>query len=215
MTKHAGGGPLSPVTQPNAESSSGRPAAMSEPCGQLSSRQSYNAIFSCDNSRIHAGNVYNSHYHLTPAQISQPKGPSDEERRLVRTFLRCLDFKESSSRQAGIATAHPDTCRWVVDCLEYKRWRSPDIMAEHHGCIWMKGKPGAGKSTIMKGLLRHAKGAYANDKVVSFFFNARGMPLERSTEGMYRSLHSERFAFAVDGSRCGDHGTLCKAGMAT
>lgn len=40
----------------------------------------------------------------------------------------------------------------------------------------------------MKGLLRHAKETYRNDKVVSFFFNARGTALERSTEGMYRSI---------------------------
>ena len=40
----------------------------------------------------------------------------------------------------------------------------------------------------MKGLLRHAKEAYPNDKVVSFFFNARGTSLERSTEGLYRSI---------------------------
>lgn len=40
----------------------------------------------------------------------------------------------------------------------------------------------------MKGLLRHAKEAYPDDKVVSFFFNARGTPLERSTEGMYRAI---------------------------
>jgi hypothetical protein len=175
-----------PVTQP---SSSLDPLAAVKglPDGQLPSNQSYNSIISSGNSRLHAGNVYNTHYHVA-SSTTQVEATSDEQKTHLRTFLRSLHFKEASSRHAGIATAHPDTCRWVVDCPQYTRWRDPNMMAEHHGCLWIKGKPGAGKSTIMKGLLRHAKEAYPNDKVVSFFFNARGTPLERSTEGMYRSI---------------------------
>jgi hypothetical protein len=40
----------------------------------------------------------------------------------------------------------------------------------------------------MKNLLRHIEAAEAGDEVVSFFFNARGATLERTTEGLYRSL---------------------------
>jgi hypothetical protein len=154
---------------------------------RLLSNQSYNSIVSSGNSRLHAGNVYNNHYHIA-SLTTHVQEPSDEQKSLLRTFLRCLNFKEASSRHAGIATAHPDTCRWVVDCPQYRRWRNPDAMTEHHGCLWIKGKPGAGKSTIMKGLLRHAKEVYSDEKLVFFFFNARGTALERSTEGLYRSI---------------------------
>ena len=182
------GGGETPAPAAQLSSSAHALSAANElPDGQLSSNQSYNSIAASGNSRLHAGNVYNNHYHIA-SSTAQLEGTSDEQKRLLRTFLRCLNFKEASSRHAGIATAHPDTCRWVADCPQYKRWRDPDAITEHHGCLWIKGKPGAGKSTIMKGLLRHAKETYPNDKIVSFFFNARGTPLERSTEGMYRSI---------------------------
>jgi hypothetical protein len=187
VVARGGRGTPVPAIQPSSSVHTSS-AAKRLPDGQLLSNQSYNSIVSSGNSRLLAGNVYNNHYHLAAPTTTQVETTSDEQKRLVRTLLRCLHFKEAGSRHAGIATAHPDTCRWVVDCPQYKRWRDPNATAEHHGCLWIKGKPGAGKSTIMKGLLRHAKEAYPNDKVVSFFFNARGTPLERSTEGMYRSI---------------------------
>jgi len=186
VVARGGGEKPAPVIQPGSSLHT-LSGAKELPDVQLPSNQSYNSIVSSGNSRLHAGNVYNNHYHLTPS-IPETEERNDEQKRLPRTLLRYLNFKEASLRHTGIATAHPDTCRWVVDCPQYKRWRNPDMVAEHHGCLWIKGKPGAGKSTIMKGLLRHAKEAYPNDKVVSFFFNARGTLLERSTEGMYRSI---------------------------
>ena len=60
-------------------------------------------------------------------------------------------------------------------------------MTQHYGFLWISGKPGAGKSTMMKF-------AYLNMKqkqhalTASFFFNARGDLLEKSISGMYRSL---------------------------
>lgn len=64
------------------------------------------------------------------------------------------------------------------------------MQQKHHGLLWIKGKPGAGKSTIMKCAARHASGSDTDQRVLSSFFNARGEPLEKSTEGMYRAqLH--------------------------
>jgi hypothetical protein len=40
----------------------------------------------------------------------------------------------------------------------------------------------------MKNLMRHIEAAEVGDKIISFFFNARGATLERTTEGLYRSL---------------------------
>lgn len=116
---------------------------------QMRSNQSYNNVVSSGNSRLHAGNVYNNHYHLATLRTTQVEATSDEQRRLLQTLLRYLHFKVASSRHAGIATAHPDTCRWVVSFPHYKRWRDQDATAEHHGCPRVKGKPGAGKSAIM------------------------------------------------------------------
>jgi hypothetical protein len=62
----------------------------------------------------------------------------------------------------------------------------------HHGFLWVSGKPGAGKSTIMKfaclNMQKKVQKSQKQSLVVSFFFNARGEYLERSILGMYRSL---------------------------
>ncbi|KAJ4165923.1 hypothetical protein LMH87_007526 [Akanthomyces muscarius] len=46
----------------------------------------------------------------------------------------------------------------------------------------------AGKSTLMKFLLTNAKKRMASATLISFFFKARGVDLQRTTIGMYRSL---------------------------
>jgi hypothetical protein len=75
-------------------------------------------------------------------------------------------------------------------------------IGQHHGFFWIKGKAGSGKSTIMKFAHRQlSKTAgslppsrvvgneiVASPTVLEFFFTARGVSIERSTIGMYRSL---------------------------
>ncbi|KAK2122386.1 ankyrin repeat-containing domain protein [Fusarium oxysporum II5] len=60
----------------------------------------------------------------------------------------------------------------------------------HHGFLWIRGKPGAGKSIIMKFIYTKRKKTDIPMKaiIISFFFNARGDLLEKSVSGMYRSL---------------------------
>jgi hypothetical protein len=68
---------------------------------------------------------------------------------------------------------------------------SAEKLPENHGFMWVKGKPGAGKSILMKFLFLEAESSTESDPnriVISFFFNARGDRLETSTIGLYRSL---------------------------
>lgn len=107
-----------------------------------------------------------------------------------RNLLDSLMFDEMESRQLTIKKAHSRTCRWLLSNPDYSCWLNPDEYARHHGFLWINGKPGAGTSTLMKYVYEHEKhrqqtGAAAT---LSFFFNARGAELEKSTEGMYRSL---------------------------
>jgi hypothetical protein len=61
-----------------------------------------------------------------------------------------LKFDGMDMRQATIKMAHGDTCQWFFDSTEYKRWRDDGALEDHHGFMWIRGKPGAGKSTLMK-----------------------------------------------------------------
>lgn len=91
-----------------------------------------------------------------------------------------------------IEKAHVKTCAWFLEHPTYQAWLDPYKMASHHGFLWIKGKPGVGKSTIMKfAYLKQKKKADHESPMhltTSFFFNARGEYLERSVLGMYRSI---------------------------
>jgi len=52
-------------------------------------------------------------------------------------------------RQKNIHVAMNKTCNWLFSTTEYNDWISRKSIEVHHGILWIKGKPGAGKSTLM------------------------------------------------------------------
>lgn len=105
-----------------------------------------------------------------------------------RRYLEVFKFDQIDSRHATIKAAHGATCQWLLQKHEYRDWLDSTKFHDHNGFLWIKGKPGTGKSTIMKFAVASAHRTLPETKVISFFFNARGEELERSTLGMYRSL---------------------------
>jgi ankyrin repeat protein len=148
--------------------------------------------------RVHNGNHYGpvNNYHYPPnggltqdANRNQSKTPSDSDsQNSIAVAMESLSFVRMDNRQANIRKAYATTCRWIFEKPEYKNWRNADSLAEHNGFFWIKSKPGAGKSTLMKFLVQSAAKQLPDDHIVSFFFNARGELLERSLEGLYRGL---------------------------
>ncbi|RYP32296.1 hypothetical protein DL767_005271 [Monosporascus sp. MG133] len=123
---------------------------------------------------------------LPENQIPNPR-PSltPEQRRQLRDSLM---FDLIDARHMCIRSAHAKTCRWLRNKGEYLDWLNPSKFSDHHGFFWVKGKPGTGKSTLMKFALAQARMSMKDWVVLSFFFNARGEELEKTTAGMYRSL---------------------------
>ncbi|KAF4903089.1 Ankyrin repeat domain-containing protein 50 [Colletotrichum viniferum] len=104
-------------------------------------------------------------------------------------LLESIRFEQIDARHATIKSAHSKTCDWLIQDPLYDKWLDQSSVAEHRGFFWISGKPGAGKSTIMKFAYNRAKQASkSDDAIISFFFNARGDELEKSTFGLYRSL---------------------------
>jgi ankyrin repeat protein len=94
------------------------------------------------------------------------------------------------ARRITITAAHARTCGWFPSHPGYEAWLDPARLKHHHGFLWISGKPGAGKSTMMKfaySIMKN-KASHNQSVVASFFFNARGDYLEKSISGMYRSL---------------------------
>jgi ankyrin repeat protein/nucleoside phosphorylase len=102
-------------------------------------------------------------------------------------YLESLAFEQMESRRSTITAAHEKTCRWLLDDSGFRDWLSGDNFSHHHGFYWIKGKPAAGKSTIVKFVLNQLKKKH-DSTIISFFFHARGGDLEKTAVGMYRSL---------------------------
>ncbi|OTA96857.1 hypothetical protein M434DRAFT_43159, partial [Hypoxylon sp. CO27-5] len=106
--------------------------------------------------------------------------------------LECLDtltFPTMMNRQRNIWEALTNTCDWFYESAEFKKWYSRNSVEDFHGLLWLKGKPGSGKSTIIKdAYLRTLELEGPRATVAAFFFNARGSDLEKTPLGCFRSI---------------------------
>ncbi|ORY14705.1 hypothetical protein BCR34DRAFT_225132 [Clohesyomyces aquaticus] len=109
-------------------------------------------------------------------------------------LLGSLPFKAMTTRQSKIPEAHACTFDWIFDpeCeVGFAEW-----LRHGDGIYWISGKPGSGKSTLTKHLYRHSQtkealGIWADGQhlvTASFFFWSIGTPMQKSQEGLLRSL---------------------------
>jgi ankyrin repeat protein len=111
---------------------------------------------------------------------------SDDGKR--QALMESLRFDQIEARYATIKNAHAKTCKWLLRKSEHTEWLDPTRLSDHHGFLWIKGKPGTGKSTLMKFAFSQASKSRKSSIVIAFFFNTRGETLEKTVIGMYRSL---------------------------
>lgn len=157
-----------------------------------SSQKTFDRISARGETRMHVGDHYGD-VNIHQSGAGPASGSKSAEPDAIESALEGLMFDEMDSRYLTISSTLPSTCDWLFDREEY-RWQDVNTVLEHHGFFWVKGKAGAGKSTLMKHAFRRAeKEAEGNCMVVSFFFNARGALIEKSLEGMFRSLLYQLF----------------------
>ncbi|KAL8995955.1 MAG: hypothetical protein Q9169_004428 [Polycauliona sp. 2 TL-2023] len=125
------------------------------------------------------------------ADIEQPNMTSEHVNNQRHLKLDAMWFRAADARYATIKAAHAKTCKWFLQRLEYHDWLDVAKVSDHHGLLWIKGKPGSGKSTLLKFAVQSIRRSMKKAVIICFFFNARGEDLEKSTLGMYRSLISQ------------------------
>lgn len=152
---------------------------------------SYEKIQTYGNARAHYGDVYNymgqaAPPSMSPTSTSSGVLQSDHGRVLdAARLIKALRFDHMNSRFATIRAAHTGTCEWLFTRKEYEILRDTSQARLHHGFLWIKGNPGAGKSTLMKSAYTHGLKTHVKDVTVSHFFSAKGSLLHHSAEGMY------------------------------
>ncbi|KAK5948500.1 hypothetical protein OHC33_010534 [Knufia fluminis] len=113
----------------------------------------------------------------------------DKYEGLLKSFL----FDRIDARERNVMKALSRTCEWLFQHKDFQEWRTVRDVSDHNGFLWIKGKPGCGKSTIMKKALEQTQKEIQKQSiqqtVVHYFFNARApTSLEKSSLGLYRSL---------------------------
>lgn len=73
-------------------------------------------------------------------------------------LIESLHHRKFRSRHDSISPAHAETFGWILDDTEggeEKSNRFVEWLRSRNETFWVRGKPGAGKSTLMKFLCRH------------------------------------------------------------
>ncbi|PMD49358.1 uncharacterized protein K444DRAFT_505332, partial [Hyaloscypha bicolor E] len=102
--------------------------------------------------------------------------------------LQSLAFPEITHRrqEADVPDrAYLHTCEWALQHKSYTAW-----IGNERELLWIKGKPGAGKSTLMAFIyLSFQKNTLSKQSLcLDFFFHGRGAALQKTPIGMFRSL---------------------------
>jgi ankyrin repeat protein len=104
--------------------------------------------------------------------------------------LRTLSYAGMDERWRNVEEPAAQTTLWLFEQPSYQDWFYSRNQDKHCCLLWLKGKPGAGKSTLVKAAFRRAEAQQVQSGywTAAFFFNAKGSDLEHSPLGLFRSL---------------------------
>lgn len=119
-------------------------------------------------------------------------------------ILTSLDYEHREARLGTIPVAHERTFRWIFDrrnnnqgaAKRRSQERFSQWLSQKSGIFWVTGKPGSGKSTLMKYIANHPQtkeslAALAAPKTVvlaSHYFWSPGTTMQKCYEGLLRSI---------------------------
>jgi hypothetical protein len=118
-------------------------------------------------------------------------------------ILKSLNFESRAARFQSVPEAHRRTYGWIFESQNHTP--SSALSAKGNLLVWLKtgedwfwvsGKPGSGKSTLMKYIASHPKtpkvlSAWASPKpvvIANHYFWSAGTPMQRSLGGLLRAL---------------------------
>ncbi|KAK7424318.1 hypothetical protein QQX98_000586 [Neonectria punicea] len=123
--------------------------------------------------------------------VSSAKPPkATNGSQLDSACLESLWFPAINTRHQSLERPAEQTGLWLFENESYQDWFNNRNQEQHLGLLWLKGKPGTGKSTLMKEAFRRAASEKARSdyRTAAFFFSAKGDELEHSPLGLFRSL---------------------------
>jgi hypothetical protein len=96
--------------------------------------------------------------------------------------LRSLQFH--NARYQKVSPHDDQTCGWLQDIQQYRDWNS----SKESSLLLIEGKPGSGKSTLVRYFNDHLLRLEDDDIAAKFFYSHRDGELERNHNSMFRCL---------------------------
>ena len=157
--------------------------------------------------------VLSEHYH----EYDRNDNAASREERTIEELIAWLNYPGMDQRREAVEDAHKNTFQWIFGAVQADARHTNGMVtgSRPRGCImqqeetsfatwlrqesgvfWIHGKPGAGKSTLMKCIMedprlkQHAN-VWAGPQqlsVSSFYFWKHGSKIQRSLCGLYRAL---------------------------
>ncbi|KAL8710438.1 MAG: hypothetical protein Q9220_005039 [cf. Caloplaca sp. 1 TL-2023] len=124
---------------------------------------------------------------------------SIQDSSLQQRLNESLFFPEILARQEQIPDEFRGTYQWIFEkhMGDSQSWSDlPDWLENQRGAYWISGRPGSGKSTLIKFIMNDSRttdhlskwGQQTKLVEVSFFFWSTGTGLQKSAAGLLRSL---------------------------
>lgn len=141
-------------------------------------------------------NHFTAQFLRTTDRLKQEADKQEQSARWAK-LLDSLAFPEMNSRKiTSSIDAYHDTFLWIFDEDNERAWDSflSFLTSQEQKLYWISGKPGSGKSTMMKFLIGHDKSRElleqwsTNPLIISYFFWLRGSSTQRSTKELLSSL---------------------------
>ncbi|KAL8647838.1 MAG: hypothetical protein Q9226_006265 [Calogaya cf. arnoldii] len=145
-----------------------------------------------DHVKTHITDLNRSHIEQLSKQRRQQHDQQQHDQ-----FLHSLWFREIHTRINDIADSHSRTLHWIFEDNATRPWDSfCSWLQANDRLYWINGKPGSGKSTLMKFLINDprtrdllAKGSSSKSPlVVGFYFWLSGSEMQRSFKGFLCSI---------------------------
>ncbi|CAH0043630.1 unnamed protein product [Clonostachys solani] len=121
---------------------------------------------------------------------------TEEDINKQQSILRGLTFERRTARHADITDAHRTTFEWMFKEDGVCEGNFLDWLKRGNGIFWVSGKPGSGKSTLMKFVADHHRTAHILSTwsypkptyVASHYFWSAGTAMQRSQQGLLQTL---------------------------
>ena len=133
--------------------------------------------------------------HVTENFEQQRRDQAKEQ--YYQQCLESLQYTDMFKRREAVDVAHQKIFQWIYESSGDGHWDNfSQWLAKGEGIYWLSGKPGSGKSTLMSYVYQDDRTpkllrVWVGEKKIltpCYFFWSAGSTLQKSSEGLLRSL---------------------------